>query len=122
MMELGGLIIDDAHAAFADLRDAFTYTVFSQSEQILFRELSSIFRDDFEKTGRLGTFDDIMSRSTSTILEVPYWAWKSKEGRIRDLIMAKRPRDDAGKLIDTERFFKWPFLRDQLSACHARGL
>jgi hypothetical protein len=118
-IDLGGLIIDDAHAAFTDLRDAFTYTVSAKSQNEFYRELANIFRDDFDSVGKLGTFDDILGRVTSSVLEVPYWAWKGKEKRVRDLISAKKPKDDSGKVVDWERFLKWPFLRDQLAVSHA---
>ncbi len=119
IVDLGGLIVDDAHVAFSDLRDAFTYTAKADTENDLFRELASIFRENFNAIGKLGTFEDIMSHNTATVLEVPYWAWKSKENRVRDLISSQKAKDNSGKLIDAELFFKWPFLRDQLSASHA---
>ncbi|MDB5072644.1 MAG: helicase [Candidatus Eremiobacteraeota bacterium] len=118
-VELGGIIVDDAHAAFADLRDVFTYTASAREDPEFYRYLSNLFRDDFDAIGKLGTFDDIATSAAASVLEVPYWAWRAKEGEIRAAISARPSKDSNGKLIDEERFFKWPFLRDQLYACHA---
>ena len=44
---VGAIILDDAHVAFSELRDAFTLTVSKEKNEETYRFLSSLFRSDF---------------------------------------------------------------------------
>lgn len=104
---LGGLIVDDAHTAFDVVRDAFTLRV--ERTSALYKSLCGLFRGAFIEIDRVGTFDDLLDGSDTTVLEVPYWAWNEKREVVRESL---RPH--------TEDFtFEWPLVRDRLRLCHA---
>lgn len=101
------IILDDAHAAFSVVREAFTLEIDGQSE--LYEELTSLFRKAFKDTDKLGTFDDVVIGSEYSILEVPYWAWHQQLDAVRTILKSK-----------SEDFaLVWSLLRDQLHLCHA---
>lgn len=108
--QLGAIILDDAHAAFAILRQQFSISVSKKDFADLYADLSMRFRSDFEAIGKIGSFDDIVERGDSNILEVPYWAWRSKAEAIRKLL-ATDHADDFG--------YQLPLLRDSFDCCHA---
>ena len=111
IVRLAGIILDDAHTAFADMRDNFTISVENAGEtKELYSELSHMFRSDFGEIGRQGTFDDIVAGRDRGVLEVPYWSWLTKYEEIRKILSN----------IASEHFpFTWPLIRDCFHICHA---
>jgi replicative superfamily II helicase len=109
-VKVGGIICDDAHAALSTVRDAFTITVTRRDHEMLYRDLCIRFRADFDKIGRLGSFDDILEREDAEVLEVPYTAWLAKGEAVRELLAREH----------AEPFkYELPFLRNCFHACHA---
>lgn len=106
----GCVICDDAHTAFATLRDTFTISISRKNRPDLYQEVTTRFRADFDAVGRIGSFDDIVERGDPSILEVPYSAWRAKASAIRELLA--RDYSDAYK-------FELPLLRDHFECCHA---
>lgn len=126
---LGALVIDDAHAAFATLRDSFTYTI-PNVAAAPFKDICALFIQDFEETGRRGLFEDVLQGRDRSVLEIPYWAWREKEDEIRALItpFLKTSLSKEKKYIAQTRkltpeaagaIFNWPFVRDTFYAVHA---
>lgn len=109
-IHIGGVICDDAHAAFSAVRDAFTLSVSKKEHQELYSELTTRFRSDFNRIGKMGTFDDIVERGDLGVLEIPYTSWASQASTIRELL-ARQYADE----------FKYhlPVLRDYFDSCHA---
>lgn len=101
------IILDDAHAAFSDVRGAFTLEIEGTTDT--YNELSSLFRKSFKEIDKLGTFDDVVAGKEYTILEVPYWAWHQQLDVVRTLLKDK----------SNEFGLEWALLRDQLHLCHA---
>lgn len=112
-VHLNGIIIDDAHAAFSDIRDSFTISIKKQSNRTLYSKLCTLFRDDFNKLGKIGSFDDIVrGGEPNLILEIPYWSWKQRSDQIRGIL--------AESISEEYPFiFTWPLLRDEFDYCHA---
>ncbi len=108
--KVGAIILDDAHAAFSIIRDSFTLEVSSTDEHEKFLELTGLFRQSFKDSGKIGTFEDIISGNESYILEVPYWVWHEKMDAVREQL-----RKDAKNKYP----LVWPLLRDNLFLCHA---
>ncbi len=106
---VAAIILDDAHAAFSVVRDSFTLDVKATDDRPRYESLSGLFRKAFKDTDRLGTFDDIVSGSEYSVLEVPYWAWHEQLDAVREQL-----KSDAKKYA-----LVWPLLRDQLHLCHA---
>lgn len=101
------LILDDAHAAFSVVREAFTLEIENPSET--YDEITGLFRQSFKEIDKLGTFDDTISGKEYSILEVPYWAWHQQLDAVRTLLKAK----------SNEFGLEWALLRDHLQLCHA---
>jgi len=105
----GAIILDDAHVSFSTMRDSFTLKVEKENDEEGYAILTNMFRNDFDRIGKLGTFDDIVSGADYGILEVPYWSWRAKSAQVREYLRSKA--DDYP--------FVWPLLRDAFDYCHA---
>lgn len=104
--EIGGIILDDAHTSFPTLRESFTLGIDAKTEA--YRELIDIFREDFKKIDRLGTYEDIISNKESNVLEIPFWAWNSKISNVKEILVRYNINNN----------IQWPLLRDHLNMCH----
>ena len=110
IVEIKGLILDDAHTAFSNMRQAFTISIDSSEMSELYSELTNLFRSDFKDLGKQGTFDDVVEGSEPGVLEVPYWSWKNKSDEVRQRLAR----------IGRKNYpFEWPLLRDSFDVCHA---
>jgi len=109
-LKLGAVILDDAHVAFPTIRESFTLTVSTEQSCDSYNSLVSLFRRSFIELSKAGTFDDIISGASDSILEVPYWAWQEQLDATRELLRAQS--DEHYPLV-------WPLLRDNLHLCHA---
>jgi superfamily II DNA or RNA helicase len=65
------IICDDAHTAFADIRNAFTVVVGRKRHPTLYTEITSRFRDAAEAVNRLGTYDRRVGGQDLGVFEVP---------------------------------------------------
>lgn len=108
-LDVGTVILDDAHAAFQVVRDAFTLAVSSSADRARYEALVSTFRQSFRDIDRIGTLEDLISGSSRGVLEVPYWAW------LEHLDVVRAHLADAVE----EYKFQWPLIRDELHTCHA---
>lgn len=107
--KVGAVILDDAHAAFSVVRESFTLEVDADNDRDRYESLAGLFRNAFKQTDRLGTFDDVVSGSEYSVVEVPYWAWHEKLDTVRQQLRG-----------DSEKYaLVWPLLRDNLHLCHA---
>lgn len=106
---VSAVILDDAHAAFSVVRESFTLDVKSEDDRERYENLTGLFRKAFRETDKIGTYDDILSGSEYSVLEVPYWAWHEHIDAVREQI----------KSYAEKYALVWPLLRDQLHLCHA---
>ena len=109
-VDLQGLILDDAHTAFSNVRDIFSLPIQREKHQDLYEELTTLFRGDFAQQGRQGTYDDIVGGHESSILEVPYISWANRADEVRQGV--------ARAAVSDFRFV-WPLIRDSFEQCHA---
>ena len=109
-VNVGAIICDVAHAAFSTVRDQFSISISRKDFPDLYSDLTTRFRSDFDKIGKLGSFDDIVERQDTEILEIPYSAWAAKADAIRQLLS----RDYADEFK-----YQLPLLRNHFEACHA---
>ena len=105
--KVAGIVLDDAHAAFSVVREAFTLELASDFE--VYKKLSTLFRESFRLIDKLGTYDDVVSGKDFSVLEIPHWAWNEKKDAVREFL---KPEIDTYPLV-------WPLLRDKLHLCHA---
>jgi Superfamily II helicase len=110
LINTGAIIFDDAHVAYAKVREAFTIRVDKNSLKPSFDYLTNIFRKDIENIGRLGLFDDTISgKERFSVIEVPYWSWKNHLHEVYEHLR---------KLPEDHFLFTWPLLRDSFNYCH----
>lgn len=108
-VKAGAVILDDAHAAFSEVREAFTLEVSAKADKERYDALCTIFRSAFREIDRVGTFDDTVSGLSNVVVEVPYRAWHEQIDAVRELLRGEAERSS----------FAWPLLRDNLHLCHA---
>ena len=109
-VDIAGIILDDAHTAFSNMRDIFSLCIERGSHQDLYDEITTLFRDDFGQQDRQGTYDDIIARRESHILEVPYISWINRSDEVRQAI---------SELSDSDFPMVWALVRDSFKSCHA---
>lgn len=107
-VNVGAVVLDDAHVAFSVVRESFTLEV-SAADKERYESLTGLFRRAFREVDRVGTFDDTIQGISWGVIEVPYWAWHEQLDAVREQL-----RGDAEKYA-----MVWPLLRDNLHLCHA---
>lgn len=108
-VKAGAVILDDAHAAFSEVRESFTMEVSAKADKERYNALCTVFRTAFREIDRVGTFDDTVSGLSNVVVEVPYRAWHEQIDTVRELLRGEAERSS----------FAWPLLRDNLHLCHA---
>jgi replicative superfamily II helicase len=81
--EIGCIVLDDAHTSFQIVRESFTFELSVVSNREIVNTITGLFRQSFDEIDKLGTFDDIISGSEHSVLEIPYWAWIEKIDVVR---------------------------------------
>lgn len=111
IINLGALILDDAHVSYSRVREAYTLCVNKNQDLEKYTHLVNIFRKDLEGAGKIGTFTDIITgKDKYSVLEIPYWSWQSKLQQVHEYLR---------KNADDDFTFVWPFMRDSFEYSHA---
>lgn len=105
-IEIGSIVIDDAHACLATAEQQFTLSL--PRAHAAFDKLLDIFREDLRSQSITGTME-IERGEPRGLVPVPYWAWIDKQERV---ISALADYQD-----DRELKFIWPLLKEDLQLC-----
>ena len=105
-IEIGSIIIDDAHACLATAEQQFTLSL--PRAHPAFNNLLAIFSEDLRTQSLSGTME-IERGDPRGLVEVPYWAWMDKQARV---IAALADHQEDQKLK-----FTWPLLKEDLQLC-----
>ncbi|UDQ98873.1 DEAD/DEAH box helicase family protein [Lentisphaerota bacterium WC36G] len=108
IVDLGAVILDDAHAAFSTIRDSFTINIVKNKNTELYNEIVDEFKVPFQQLGKQNLFEDIINDLDNTVLEVPYRHWINKVE-----YFSKKLSDYSKDYI-----FQWPLMRDELKYSH----
>jgi len=108
VLDIGTVIVDDAHAALAITEGQFRLTV--PKTHTAYRALIGLFEDDLIKQSR-STWEDIEAGERQAVLRVPFWAWADRQDQVMDSLHPHR-NDDEFK-------FTWPLVKDVLPICAA---
>lgn len=108
ILKVASIILDDAHVSLTSIRESFTLVISRNEDAEDYEYLAGIFRDDFRKLGKLGTYDDVVSGGDANILEVPYWSWKSNSTQISEYLRKRK----------NNNIFVWPLIRDAIDYSH----
>ncbi len=105
-IEIGSIIIDDAHACMAIVEQQFCLNIPNTHE--IYTSLLALFKQDLQGQDTVGT-QDLEQGDPRALITVPYWAWIDKQDQIIKTINAAKT-DDLLK-------FNWPLIKDILSLC-----
>ncbi len=110
-VEIGALVMDDAHSCLEIMRESFSIRCPRKNsdgkDNALWKGLFNLFSDALKKQAS-GTFDDIY-HGEDFILMVPFWTWTNK-------------LDDVTKILSKEKDgqlkFEWNLIKDVLGNCN----
>jgi hypothetical protein len=105
-VEIGSIVIDDAHACLATAEQQFTLSL--PRSHPAFQKLLAIFSEDLRSQSITGTME-IERGDPRGLVQVPYWAWMDKQARV---IAALADHQD-----ERELKFIWPLLKEDLQLC-----
>jgi hypothetical protein len=100
---IGSVVIDDAHAAIATTRERLSVSV--PTEHPAYDEMLELFKEELEQQSP-NELLDVRDGTHAALARVPFWAWRAKADRTRELLHAHRA---------SEPFeFSWPAVREVL--------
>jgi hypothetical protein len=107
-IDLGVVVVDDAHAALATTEGQFRLTVPAGHEA--YAKLLELFATDLQQQS-VKVLEDIKAGDYVAVQRIPFWAWADKQV---DVMAALHPHrdEDAYK-------FEWPLIADVLRLCTA---
>lgn len=117
-INLGCLILDDAHASIQTIRDSFSLRISAEDFTAEYKEIALQFRDSFMAIDKASTFDDFLEGKGSSgiqVLEVPFWDWVKKSEAVREAVSELHARivgEGAVSNSATSIMFAWPLVKD----------
>jgi hypothetical protein len=116
-LDLGVVVVDDAHAALATTEGQFRLTI--PLGHAAYTPLWDLFVSDLMEQNRKAVLD-ISEGDVTAVVRVPFWAWADKQTEVWNILHPfAAARDEAFK-------FPWPLIADCLSLCtvmvSARGI
>lgn len=107
-IDLGIVVVDDAHAALATTEGQFRLTVPSDHEA--YDGLLDLFEADL-RAQSASTWEDIQADVYAAVARIPFWSWADRQQEVMRLLHPHR----------REREFKfvWPLIADVLHLCAA---
>ncbi|MFG2667563.1 DEAD/DEAH box helicase [Streptomyces sp. NPDC048387] len=110
IVDVGTIVVDDAHAALATVREKFTMVVSKEDHKEAFDGLLTLFEQDLRQQSH-SRYLDLTTGVPSAVAQVPFWAWSNREARVTEILQGLRG--------DEELQWSWPLVRDVLPVCRA---
>ncbi|MCD2498496.1 helicase C-terminal domain-containing protein [Microbacterium nymphoidis] len=107
-IDVGTIIIDDAHACIPAIEAQFSLLLPSSTSA--YQKLRARFADALKQQSLSG-WTDINSGGASHAVPVPYWAWS------KDLESSYAILDKVTEKESSEHQFRWPLIREHLALC-----
>lgn len=105
-VEIGSILIDDAHACIATAENQFALTI-PQSHKV-FNKLIQLFSNEL-KTQSLTDAVALEQGDPYALARLPYWAWQAKQENVIRIL--------SEMYGDSSYDFVWPLIKDQLQFC-----
>lgn len=105
-IDLGALLMDDAHACSDIIREACRIRI--PSDEPAYEAIKALFAEALEQQG-VGTYADICNDKRDAVLPVPYWNWAQHESEVAAILSSNADRSSIK--------FAWPLLKDILGSC-----
>lgn len=109
-IQLGAIVMDDAHKCLEIIREAFSITVKRETDgkkNAIYEKLWKLFEESLRRQ-RAGTCLDI-EHGRDSLMAVPFWTWFGKKKEVLK-ILEEHKQDD-------ELLFVWDLLKDKLDQC-----
>lgn len=117
-LQLGGIVVDDAHASLGALREVFTLTIPANSEPVIYKKVLAEFEGAFKALEKENTYSEFREGIGTSVTEVPYAYWRKAEKRVSSILLeqaqARESKDDP---FSDSLKFNWPLLKDNLKYC-----
>jgi replicative superfamily II helicase len=105
-LNIGSIIIDDAHACIATTQEQFTLSL--PYNHPCYMQLFQMFRDDMVSQSHIGVME-MENGDPKGLVPVPYWAWINRQDLITKTLFEARQEQDFS--------FIWPLIKDNLVLC-----
>ncbi|MBD2386175.1 DEAD/DEAH box helicase family protein [Cylindrospermum sp. FACHB-282] len=103
-INIGSIIIDDAHACLDTVEDQFMLTIDSQNPA--YKEIYQCFKESL-RDQCLVKESEINNRERDVYMQVPFWSWQSKIPEISQILIKNK---------NTEWLkFVWPLIKESLA-------
>ena len=103
---IGTLLIDDAHACLAIVREQFSVSVPSASSQ--YAAITKLMLPALDHQSRANA-EQLKDGDPTVSMLVPHWAWASAQAQVVPLLAAARDEEWMK--------FQWPLVRDVIDLC-----
>jgi hypothetical protein len=114
-LDLGTAVIDDAHAALANVEQQFRLT--AKKGEPLYDQILALFAPDLEQQSHTA-LAEIQQGISNALLRIPFWSWQDKQAEVVQIALAEFVRRSAIVLPpgqSDDYLFQWPLVKDYLS-------
>lgn len=108
IIDLGIVVVDDAHAALATAEGQFRLTVVASHPA--YDKLLMLFSDDLQAQSPKA-WADVRAQDLAAVVRIPFWSWQARQSEVM-AILHPHARDEGLK-------FEWPLIADVLPLCAA---
>jgi hypothetical protein len=105
VIEIGSLIVDDAHACVARINEKFTLEIKASTET--YNKLFSLFKTSLTSQSESQVID-IEQGDQRARLKVPYWEWQERKSEILQIL---------GRSKDDQLQWVYPLLKENIMLC-----
>lgn len=107
-VEIGSIIIDDAHACITTIKDQYTLQIPNGTE--IYSKILQLFSESLKNQCANKFTELCMTDSRDLFMLVPYWEWQEHQNEVYEIIREN--------LIDGEPLsFRLPLLKDHFQFC-----
>ena len=106
VIDLGIVVIDDAHAALAAAENQFKLSI--PRRHPAYGKLWDLFASDLSDQS-VKRWTDIREGDTTAVLRVPFWSWSDKQSKVMAALHPHREDDDFQ--------WTWPLMAEVLQLC-----
>jgi hypothetical protein len=107
-IDIGAVVIDDAHACLATVQQQFTLNI--PRSHAAYEQLFELFQEDLKGQSASG-LGDLEEGVPSAVLPVPFWAWADRRDTVLSILRPHRRGEGF--------LFVWPLIAEVLPICRA---
>ncbi|MGP4039558.1 DEAD/DEAH box helicase family protein [Gracilibacillus sp. D59] len=111
-INLGSVIIDDAHACLDIAENQFSIKIPSQTD--LYKEVLSIFRESIKQQSEIRLIE-LESGDPNANIAVPFWSWIDNKS---DLLQLLHKNSDTSDTELNSLKFGWPLIKNNIELCN----